>query len=156
MKKLVLFLILLCIGIHAVPAQKLITPPKIVVKKTDRKNTRKKPPKPIIPKEDEVFLFVEEPPEFPGGEEALYKYLSENIRYPELAKEVGLTGRVIIRFVVDKDGSIKNAKIVKDIGGDCGKEALRVVKDMPKWKPAKQGGKVVSVEYNIPINFQLR
>lgn len=106
-------------------------------------------------KEDVIFQFVEEYPSFPGGDEALYKYLGENIKYPELARTNGITGKVYIGFVVEKDGSITKATIKREIGGGCGAEALRVVKGMPKWKPGKQSGKAVRTEFTLPVDFQL-
>ena len=108
--------------------------------------------------EDEVTIFtvVENDPEFPGGMEALYKYLAQNIKYPALARDNGITGRVYVTFVVERDGSIANPKVLKDIGGGCGQEAIRVVKSMPKWTPGKQRGKAVRVQFNLPVNFNLK
>lgn len=106
--------------------------------------------------EEEIFLVVEEDPEFPGGLEALGKYLSENIKYPALAKENNITGRVFVSFVVEKDGHVGNIKILRDIGGGCGAEAVRVVKAMPKWKPGKQRGKPVRSQFNLPVSFELQ
>lgn len=105
--------------------------------------------------EEEIFVFVEEYPSYPGGEEALYKYLGENIQYPDVARDNGITGTVVIRFVVEKDGSITKAAVAREIGGGCGKEALRVVNAMPKWKPGKQSGKAVRTEFTLPVQFQL-
>ena len=106
--------------------------------------------------EEEIFLVVESEPEFPGGIEKLYEYFGKNIKYPALARENNLTGRVFITFVVEKDGSISNAKVLRDIGGGCGAEAVRVAKGMPKWKPGKQQGKAVRVQYNLPVIFNLK
>ncbi len=106
--------------------------------------------------EEEIFTVVENEPEFPGGMEALYKYLGESIKYPQVAKENNITGRVYVTFVVEKDGSIANPKVLRDIGGGCGQEAIRVVKAMPKWKPGKQRGKAVRVQFNLPVNFNLQ
>lgn len=105
--------------------------------------------------EEEIFVFVEEYPSFPGGEEALYKYLGESIQYPDVARDNNITGTVIIRFVVEKDGSITKAAVAREIGGGCGKEALRVVNAMPKWKPGKQSGRAVRTEFTLPVQFQL-
>ena len=105
--------------------------------------------------EEEIFVFVEENPSFPGGEDALYKYLYENIQYPDMAHDNNITGTVVIRFVVEKDGSITKAAIAREIGGGCGKEALRVVNSMPKWKPGKQSGKAVRTEFTLPVQFTL-
>ena len=104
-------------------------------------------------KEDIVYVVVEQVAEFPGGEEALYKYLKDNIVYPNIARQTGIEGKVYIRFVVEKDGSISNVKVMRDIGGGCGEEAMRVVKSMPKWKPAKQQTRTVRSEFNLPVNF---
>lgn len=105
--------------------------------------------------EEEIFVFVEEYPSYPGGEDALYKYLYDNIKYPDVARDNNITGTVIIRFVVEKDGSITKAAVAREIGGGCGKEALRVVNAMPKWKPGKQSGKAVRTEFTLPVQFQL-
>lgn len=105
--------------------------------------------------EEEVFLVVEEDPEFPGGLDALSKFIADNIKYPQLAKENNITGKVFVSFVVEKDGRVGQVKILRDIGGGCGNEAVRVVKMMPKWKPGKQRGKAVRTQYNLPVNFDL-
>ncbi len=107
--------------------------------------------------EDEQIIFqvVENDPEFPGGLEALMKYLKQNIKYPQLARENNITGRVFVTFVVEKDGSVTGVRVLRDIGGGCGQEAVRVVKSMPKWTPGKQRGKAVRVQYNLPVNFSL-
>ncbi len=106
--------------------------------------------------EDEIFQVVEQDPEFPGGVEALYKYIQSNIKYPQLAKENNITGRVFVTFVVEKDGSVSNVKAARDIGGGCGAEAVRVVKSMPKWAPGKQRGKAVRAAYTLPVVFNLQ
>lgn len=106
--------------------------------------------------EEEIFLVVEEDPEFPGGLEALSKYLAENIKYPQLAKENNITGRVYVSFVVEKNGTVANVKVMRDIGGGCGAEAVRVVKAMPKWKPGKQRGQAVRTQFNLPVGFYLQ
>lgn len=105
--------------------------------------------------EEEIFVFVEENPSFPGGESALYEYLYKNIKYPDLARENNITGTVVIKFVVEKDGSITKASILREIGGGCGKEALRVVNTLPKWKPGKQSGRPVRTEFTLPVQFEL-
>lgn len=105
--------------------------------------------------EDEIFVFVEEMPSYPGGEEALYKYLYSNIQYPDMARDNNITGTVVIRFVVEKDGSVTKAVVAREIGGGCGKEALRVVNTLPKWKPGKQSGRPVRTEFTLPVQFQL-
>ena len=105
--------------------------------------------------EEEVFLVVEDDPEFPGGLSALSQYLASNIKYPQLAKENNITGKVFVSFVVEMDGSVGQVKILRDIGGGCGAEAVRVVKSMPKWKPGKQRGKPVRTQFNLPVDFSL-
>lgn len=106
---------------------------------------------------EEVFVVVEKMPEFPGGQAALFKYLSENVKYPVIAQENGIQGRVICQFVVNKDGSIVDVEVVRS-GGDASldKEAIRVIKSMPKWSPGQQRGKAVRVKYTVPVNFKLQ
>lgn len=106
--------------------------------------------------EPEIFLIVEEMPSFPGGEGQLVKYLSDNIKYPAIARENNITGTVFVTFVVGPDGSVKDVKVLRGIGGGCDEEAKRVVMAMPKWKAGKQRGKSVSVQYNLPIRFTLK
>lgn len=105
---------------------------------------------------DQVFQVVEVDPEFPGGIEALIKYLSENIKYPEQAKKDKIQGKVYISFVVEKDGSVADAKVLRGIGGGCDEEALRVVNAMPKWTPGKQRNTPVRVQFNLPVVFKLQ
>lgn len=106
--------------------------------------------------EEEIFQVVESDPQFPGGAEAMYRYVSQNMRYPQLARENGISGRVYVTFVVEKDGSLSGVRVLRDIGGGCGHEAVRIVKSMPRWIPGKQRGKNVRVQYNLPVNFSLR
>lgn len=107
------------------------------------------------PPKEEIFKSVEQMPEFPGGQAALQKYLANNIRYPAAAREEGIQGKVILQFVVDKDGSVTNITTARDIGGGCGKEAERVVRSMPKWKAGKQNGQAVKVYFTLPVSFKL-
>ena len=106
---------------------------------------------------DEVFDFfvLEDKPEFPGGNAALLKWIANNTKYPEIAKENNITGRVFVQFVIGKSGAVTNVKILRGVDPYLDKEALRVVKSMPKWKPGKQRGKAVKVSYQVPINFKL-
>ena len=104
------------------------------------------------PEFTDVFDVVEQMPEFPGGQEALMKFLMENVRYPE---ETCAQGRVLVQFIVDTDGRINNAKVVKKVSDELDAEAIRVISAMPKWKPGKQNGKVVRVRYTVPITFRL-
>ena len=106
--------------------------------------------------EDTICATPEVDPQFPGGIEALYKYLAGNIHYPQEARDNHISGRVFVRFVVEKDGSIADAEVLRGIGGGCDEEALRVVEAMPKWKPGMQSGKPVRVQFNLPIVFQLQ
>lgn len=105
--------------------------------------------------EDTVYQIVEQMPQYTGGEEAMMKYVSENIKYPQAAKDKNIAGRVFVSFVVEKDGSIGEVKVLRGIGGGCDEEAVRVIKGMPKWKPGIQKGKPVRVSYMMPINFKL-
>lgn len=109
-------------------------------------------PEPVA---EEIFTFVEEYPAFPGGDRALKEYIVNNIKYPEVARQSGITGIVYVQFVVEKDGSISDVKVVRGIGGGCDEEAVRVVKSMPKWKPGKQRGQPVRVYFTLPIEFKL-
>ena len=113
---------------------------------------------PVEEEEEEViFMVVETMPEFPGGQQALFKYLGENVKYPVIAQENGIQGRVICQFVVNKDGSIVDVVVVRSSGEpSLDKEALRVINSMPKWKPGKQRGKPVRVKYTVPVNFRLK
>jgi protein TonB len=109
-------------------------------------------------KEDDsnkVFLVVEQPPEFEGGLEAMYKFISKNMKYPASARRMNIEGSVFVGFVVDADGKISEAAIIKGISADCDKEALRVVQMMPKWRPGKQSGRPVRVKFVLPIKFKL-
>ena len=105
--------------------------------------------------EQEIFQIVEEMPQFPGGEAKLMEYVAKNIKYPQIARETGIQGRVFVGFVVEPDGSISNVKLLRGIGGGCDEEAMRVIKSLPKWKPGKQRGKAVRVSYQIPVFFKL-
>ena len=106
--------------------------------------------------DNKVFVAVEQMPEFPGGTAEMMRWLSDNIRYPSEAAQNNLTGKVNVKFVVEKDGSITDVTLIRDgVGGGAGAEALRVVKKMPKWKPGKQNGKAVRCSFQIPINFRL-
>jgi len=106
--------------------------------------------------ETAVFFIVEEMPEFPGGQLALRTFIAQSIKYPVIAQENGIQGKVFVNFVVGKDGTISQAKIFRGVDPSLDKEALRVVNSLPKWKPGKQGGKPVRVSYTVPINFVLQ
>jgi protein TonB len=109
----------------------------------------------VIEQAAPILTIVELMPAFDGGEDKMYKWLADNIKYPQVAKETGISGTVIVTFVVEKDGAVTNAKILKGIGGGCDEEALRVVMAMPKWKSGKQNGVPVRVQFNLPIRFTL-
>ena len=106
--------------------------------------------------EDVIFVVVESMPEFPGGAAAMYKFLSENIRYPVIAQENNIQGRVICQFTVNKDGSLVDVEVIRQVDPALDKEAIRVIKAMPKWNPGKQRGKPVRVKYTIPVKFKLQ
>ena len=106
--------------------------------------------------ENGVHQVCEEMPEFPGGMAECMKYLSKNINYPEDCKKEGIQGRVIVQFVVDKDGSIKSPKVARSVHPSLDAEALRVISSSPKWKPGKQKGEAVKVKYTIPVLFKLQ
>ncbi len=117
------------------------------------------PPPPPAPKPEvanKVFDVVEEMPSFPGGQGALMSFLSSNIKYPVVAQENGVQGRVIVGFVVEKDGSISDVKVMRSVDPSLDREAQRVVKAMPKWKPGKQNGSAVRVKYTVPVVFRLQ
>jgi protein TonB len=110
------------------------------------------------PKEEEtkVFEVVEQMPEFPGGAAALMKWLSDNIKYPAIAEENGIQGRVICTFVVERDGSVSDVQVARSIDPSLDKEAMRVLKKMPKWIPGRQNGAAVRVKYTVPVTFKLQ
>lgn len=118
------------------------------------------PPPPPKPKHEEVteeiFVVVEEQPEFPGGNAAMMKFLSDNIRYPVIAQENGIQGRVICNFVVERDGSITDVQVVRGQDPSLDREAIRVIQQMPKWKPGKQRGSAVRVRFTLPVVFRLQ
>ena len=112
---------------------------------------------PIEEEEDNViFQVVEKMPSFPGGDAALFKFLIENVKYPVIAQENGVQGRVICQFVVNRDGSIVDVEVVRSVDASLDKEAIRVIKSMPKWSPGQQRGKPVRVKYTLPVNFKLQ
>ena len=115
-------------------------------------------PKAVEKQPDVIETFVEEEAEFPGGHKGMMEFLQKNMKYPEIAIQAGIEGRVSVRFVVEKDGSIGNVNIQKGVPGcpECDKEAVRVIKMMPKWKPGKNGGKSVRSYYSMPVVFKLK
>lgn len=107
-------------------------------------------------KEEEILITAEIMPEFPGGQRALINYLSQNIDYPVIAQENGISGKVFVSFVIDETGNILNVELIRGVDPSLNKEAIRVVTSMPKWQPGMQAGKAVKVRYSVPINFQLQ
>lgn len=105
---------------------------------------------------EKIFVAVEQPAEFPGGQAAMMKWLSNNIRYPEAAQQNGISGRVVVKFVVERDGSVSAPTIVKGVDRELDQEALRVVKRMPKWQPGKNNGQPVRSYFNLPVTFRLQ
>lgn len=114
------------------------------------------PEPPKHEEENKVFDIVEQQPLFPGGPAALMKYLSENTKYPVVAQENGVQGRVTVQFVVEKDGSISDVHVLRGVDPSLDKEAVRVVKSMPRWTPGKQNGSAVRVKYQVPVTFRLQ
>lgn len=108
------------------------------------------------PEEQTIFEVVENMPEFPGGNAALMQFLSKNIKYPTIAQENAIQGRVIIQFVVNRDGSVVDPVVMRSVDPYLDKEALRVISTMPKWKPGMQRGKAVRVKYTVPVTFRLQ
>lgn len=127
---------------------------------TQRQTQSYIPPPPPKPKEEEVteeiFVVVEEQPEFPGGNAAMMKFLSDKIKYPVIAQENGIQGRVICNFVVERDGSITDVQVVRGVDPSLDREAIRVIQEMPKWKPGKQRGSSVRVRFTLPVVFRLQ
>lgn len=134
---------------------------EVIIDAGDHPNKPIQPYEPIIFPEPEpageieIFRVVEKMPSFPGGVSAMLSFLGRNIRYPELARQIGISGTVHIGFVVDTDGRVTHAEVLRGIGGGCDEEALRVVSLMPAWEPGKQRGKAVRVAMSIPVKFVL-
>ena len=131
MKKLIMMSLMAMFGLTTVSAQKTV----------------------VAEKNQQVFDVVEQMPEYPGGIQALFEYLQQNVKYPEDAKKQKIEGRVIATFVVETDGSINNVEVAKPAFPSLDAEAVRVLSAMPKWKHGMQSGKVVRVKYTVPINF---
>lgn len=114
------------------------------------------PEPPKVVEETKIFTVVEQMPMFPGGDAALMQYLKQNIHYPAVAAENGVQGRVVVGFVVERDGSITDVNVLRSVDPSLDKEAVRVVKSMPKWNPGKQNGSAVRVKYQVPVSFRLQ
>lgn len=106
-------------------------------------------------KEEEIFTTVEQNPEFPGGQTEMYRYIGDNMKYPSAAQRANVSGKVFVKFVVERDGSIGDIQVLKGIGFGCDEEATRVIKSMPKWSPGRQNGRNVRVYFTMPISFRL-
>ncbi|MCF6352854.1 MAG: energy transducer TonB [Cyclobacteriaceae bacterium] len=104
---------------------------------------------------DEIFTIVEKQPSFLGGDRAFYKYISKKMKYPSQARRMGIEGKVFVQFVVDEKGNITDVKVIRGVGAGCDEEAIRVIKNSPKWNPGKQRGKAVKVRMVLPITFKL-
>lgn len=105
---------------------------------------------------DQIFMVVEEMPEFPGGTRALLKYIAQNVKYPVICQENGIQGMVSVSFVINEKGEVTNVKAFRGTDANLEQEAVRVVKSLPNWKPGKQRGKAVKVSYNVPVRFKLQ
>ena len=134
MKKLIILSLMGLFGLTTVSAQKTV----------------------VAQKNQKVFDVVEQMPEYPGGIQALFEYLSQNVKYPSDAENQKVEGRVIATFIVETDGTINNVEVVKPVFPSLDAEAIRVLSGMPKWTPGKQSGKEVRVKYTVPINFNLK
>lgn len=107
-------------------------------------------------KETKVFTAVEQMPMFPGGDAALMEYLSSNIHYPAEAAKKGIQGRIVVGFIVERDGSLSDVHVLRSVDPALDREAIRVIKSMPKWQPGKQNGNTVRVKYQVPVLFRLK
>lgn len=125
-----------------------------VTQRVETEPVKAEAPKPEV--ENKVFDVVEQMPSFPGGQGALMQYLANNIKYPVVAQENGVQGRVVVSFVVERDGSITDVQVVRSVDPSLDREAQRVVKSMPRWIPGKQNGQAVRVKYNVPVSFRLQ
>lgn len=110
----------------------------------------------VSQKNQEVFDVVEQMPEYPGGMQALFQYMADNLKYPKDAMKQQVEGRVLVQFIVETDGSISNAEVIKRVFPSLDEEAIRVISAMPKWAPGKQNGKVVRVKFTVPVSFRLK
>ena len=125
-----------------------------VTQRVETEPVKTEAPKPEV--ENKVFDVVEQMPSFPGGQSALMQFLQSNVKYPVVAQENGVQGRVVVSFVVERDGSITDVQVVRSVDPSLDREAQRVVRSMPKWIPGKQNGQAVRVKYNVPVSFRLQ
>ncbi len=144
----------------AVPDDVEVEVPKDLIDNTYQEDDSFKEPTEIEdpdpePLEEVPFFVVEQMPTYPGGLKALYGYFGKKMKYPSQARKMGIEGRVTVTFVIDKDGSVTDIKLLRGIGGGCDEETIRILKNLPKWNPGKQRGKAVKVQMTLPINFKL-
>lgn len=126
-----------------------------VAQKTEKKAIKEQPAAAVVSDadEDKIFRTVEEQAEFPGGKAILQTYLKQRLHYPMAAQKMNIEGEVMMQFTVDRTGKISDIRVLRDIGGGCGKEATRLVEEMPRWRPAKQAGRAVGSFYTLAIPF---
>lgn len=110
----------------------------------------------VIEQSDKVFEVVDEMPSFPGGQSALFDFMAKNIKYPEVAEDNGIQGRVLVTFIVKKDGSLSDVRVAKSVDPSLDKEAVRIIKSMPKWNPGIHRGRYVNVKFTVPVTFRLQ
>lgn len=148
MRKQILFIFLMYISIFKVGAQTLI--------KDSLGDWIWKEEGPAIDTSDEIVTFCELMPEFDGGHELMHKFIKENLNYPEDARRNKIEGRVVLQFVVNRDGSLSQIEVLKSLGFGLDEEAIRLIKLMPNWKPGRQNGNLVRVKYTLPMVFKLK
>ncbi|TNE78215.1 MAG: energy transducer TonB [Bacteroidetes bacterium] len=153
--KRILSLVLLLAGLEYASAQVAQDPPPPPPPPPVQMDTTHVSPVEQKDTSDPVYNIVEVMPEFPGGLDSLFKFISHHIRYPRQARRKGIEGKVIIQFVITETGEVSEAKVVNSVGYGCDEEALRVINMLPKWTPGKQRGKAVKVRFNLPIRFKL-
>ena len=137
------------------PTQTDVAETVVATTTQEGENVDAPPPPPV---EEEVFdlAAVQEQPEFPGGMDKMYEFMGKTQKYPDMEYEAGIQGKVYVQFTVAKDGSIEEAKVLRSVSAGLDKEALRMVKSMPKWSPGKMGGKAVKCRFNLPVVFKLK
>ncbi len=156
MKRKQIFAVLFFAALHALCAINTFAQQKVEERRDVSPPDDTTVPPPLeAEKKDIVFTSVEQIPQFPGGEKALFLYISKSLYYPKMARENEVQGKVFVEFIIEKDGSISNIKVLRGIGSGCNEEAMRVLSRMPKWLPGKQNGAAVRVKYIVPVIFKL-